>query len=286
MNIQILADSACDLSEKHYHDLNIKMVPLTVRLDGKEYKDGKNISPKAVYDAMRNGKKPTTSQVSPQSFKAIFTSYAETNQPLIYLAFSSGLSGTYQTAKMVEQNIKEQYPEAPLYVVDTKCASIGYGLVVRRAAQLAQQGAGIEEILETATYHAQHMEHIFTVDDLEYLFRGGRVSRTQAFVGTLLKIKPILHVEDGQLIPIEKVRGSKKVFQRMLEIMEERGVDLSNQTIGISHGDDLERAQKLADMIKAKFNVNDLVIEMVGATIGTHSAPGNIALFFLNDEYK
>src|SRR5699024_5006064 len=144
----------CALSEKLYHDLNIKMVPLTIRLDGKEYKDGKNISPTTEYNAMKNKKKTTTSQVSQQSFKDIITCYAETNQPLIYLAFSSGLSSTYQTAKMVEQNIKEQYPEAPLYVVDTKCASIGYGLVVRRAAQLAQQGAGIEEILETATYHA------------------------------------------------------------------------------------------------------------------------------------
>src|SRR5699024_4926914 len=146
---------------------------------------------------------------------------------------------------MVEQNIKEKYPEAPLYVVDTKCASIGYGLVVRRAAQLAQQGAGIEEILETATYHAQHMEHILTVDDLEYLFRGGRVSRTQALVGTLVNITPILHVEDEQLMPIENVRGSNKDGQRMLQIMEERGGLVTNQTVGISHADDLERAQQI-----------------------------------------
>src|SRR5699024_186709 len=137
-----------------------------------------------------------------------------------------------------------------------------------------------------AQYHAKHMEHIFTVDDLEYLYRGGRVSRTAAFVGTLLKIKPILHVDDGKLVPLEKIRGSKKVLSRMLDIMEERGTDFKNQTIGISHGDDPETAQKLAEMIKEKFDVQKVLIEMVGAVIGAHSGPGTLAVFFLNDEYK
>lgn len=286
MTIQILADSACDLSETHYKTYDIEMIPLTVHLDDQEYKDGIGIKPKKVYDAMREGKSPKTSQVSPQAFKTMFTSYAEANQPLVYLAFSSELSGTYQTAKMMEQEVKETYPDAELHVVDTHCASIGYGLVILRAAQLAKDGAGIEEIIETATYHANHMEHIFTVDDLEYLYRGGRVSKTAAFVGSFLKIKPILHVEGGKLVPLEKIRGSKKVLNRMLEIMEERGTDFSNQTIGISHGDDVETAQKLASMIKEKFGVDDILIEMVGATIGAHAGPGTLALFFLNHTYQ
>lgn len=286
MSIKILADSACDLSKNHYNEYDIEMVPLTVHLDEKEYADGKEIKPKAIYDAMREGKSPKTSQVSPQTFKTIFTSYAEANQPLIYLAFSSELSGTYQTAKMMEQEVKETYPDATLHVIDTKCASIGYGLVILRAAKLAKDGATIDNIIETATYHAKHMEHIFTVDDLEYLYRGGRVSKTAAFVGTLLKIKPILHVEDGKLIPLEKIRGSKKLLNRMLEIMEERGTDFSNQTVGISHGDDLETAEKCAEMIKEKFDPHEVVIEMVGSVIGSHAGPGTIALFFLNNEYK
>ncbi|TFJ93581.1 DegV family protein [Lentibacillus salicampi] len=286
MTIQILADSACDLSETHYKTYDIEMIPLTVHLDDQEYKDGIGIKPEKVYDAMREGKSPKTSQVSPQAFKTMFTSYAEANQPLVYLAFSSELSGTYQTAKMMEQEVKETYPDAELHVVDTHCASIGYGLVILRAAQLAKDGAGIEEIIETATYHANHMEHIFTVDDLEYLYRGGRVSKTAAFVGSFLKIKPILHVEGGKLVPLEKIRGSKKVLNRMLEIMEERGTDFSNQTIGISHGDDVETAQKLASMIKEKFGVDDILIEMVGATIGAHAGPGTLALFFLNHTYQ
>jgi len=286
MTIKILADSACDLSETHYKTYDIEMIPLTVHLDGQDYQDSIDIKPKKVYDAMREGKSPKTSQVSPQAFKTIFTSYAEANQPLVYLAFSSELSGTYQTAKMMEQEVKEAYPDAELHVIDTKCASIGYGLVILRAAQLAKDGAGSREIIDTATYHSEHMEHIFTVDDLEYLYRGGRVSKTAAFVGSFLKIKPILHVEDGKLVPLEKIRGSKKLLNRMLDIMEERGIDFSNQTIGISHGDDLEKAERIADMVKEKFDAKDVLIEMVGSTIGAHSGPGTLAIFFLNSNYK
>lgn len=286
VNVKILTDSACDLSKTYYNEFDVEMVPLTVQLDEKEYEDGINISPKTIYDAMRAGKSPKTSQVSQQYFKSIFSSHAEINQPVIYLAFSSGLSGTFQAAKIAEQEVKEDHPDAPIYLLDTKCASLGFGLVVLRAARLAQTGASVEEILETAKYHAEHMEHIFTVDDLEYLYRGGRVSKTAAFVGTLLKIKPILHVVDGKLEPLENIRGSKKLMNRILEITEERGTDLSNQTVGIVHGDDLEAAEKLATLVKEKFNPKAIHIEMVGSVIGAHAGPGTLALFFLNSEYQ
>lgn len=282
MNVKILTDSASDLSESHYNEYNVEMVPLTVHLDEKEFEDGKTIDPKTIYDAMRKGKSPTTSQVSAQLFKSIFTSYAEANHPLIYVAFSSELSGTFHAAKMMENEVKEEYPGAPIHVIDTKCASLGYGLIVIQAAKMAQNGASVEEIVDAVKFKATHMEHIFTVDDLEYLYRGGRVSKTAAFVGTLLKIKPILHVADGKLIPLEKLRGSKKLFTRMLQIMEERGTNFKNQTIGISHGDDIERAEQLAAMIKEKFGVQEIEIEMVGSVIGAHSGPGTLALFFLN----
>ncbi|WP_100011442.1 DegV family protein [Lentibacillus sediminis] len=282
MTVKILTDSACDLSEKHYNEFDIEMVPLTVHLDEKDYKDGE-INPKTVYDAMRKGSSTKTSQVSPQTFKAIFTSYAEKNQPLVYVGFSSELSGTYQTAKMMEQEVKEEYPDAPIHLVDTKSASLGFGLVVLHAAKMAKEGFTAEEVATAAADHAEHMEHIFTVDDLEYLKRGGRVSKTQAFVGGLLNIKPILHVENGKLVPLEKIRGSKKLFPRMLELMKERGKNWENQTIGISHGDDLERAEQLASMIKEKFGVQEVVIEMVGSVIGAHAGPGTIALFFQNE---
>ncbi|MEK4801402.1 MULTISPECIES: DegV family protein [Oceanobacillus] len=284
MAIQILTDSSCDLTLEQFSELDIQIAPLTVHLDGQDYEDGVTIQAKTVYDAMRQGKAPKTSQISPQTFKEIFTSHAKENKPLVYIAFSSQLSGTYQTAKMMEQEVKEAYPDAPIHVIDTKCASLGQGLVVLHAAKLAKQGASVDEVVNAVRYQSEHMEHIFTVDDLEYLKRGGRISKAQAFVGTLLKVKPLLHVDDGKLVPLEKIRGSKKVLSRMLELMEERGLDLTNQTIGISHGDDLERAEQLSKMIQDKFSVseNQIVIEMVGSVIGAHSGPGTIALFFSN----
>jgi DegV family protein with EDD domain len=286
MSIKIMADSASDLTKDYFAEYDMELVSLTVHLDDKDYRDGVDITPKNVFDAMKKGKTPKTSQVSPQTFKDIFTKYAESKQPLIYLAFSSELSGTYQTAKMMEQEVKEEYPDADIHVIDTKCASIGYGLVVLHAAKMAKDGKSKEEIIEDAKNRALHMEHIFTVDDLEYLYRGGRVSKTAAFVGSLLNIKPILHVEQGKLIPLEKMRGTKKLLGRILEIMEQRGGNFENQVIGISHGDDLERAEKLAEMIKEKFGVKEFVIEYVGSAIGAHAGPGTIALFFLNKSFK
>ncbi|QDP39769.1 DegV family protein [Radiobacillus deserti] len=286
MNVKILADSACDLGAQSVEQYDIDILSLTVQLDDENFEDGKTISAKTVYDAMRNGKAPKTSQVSPQTFKDAFVKYAEQNQPCVYLAFSSELSGTYQAAKLMEQEVKEQYPEWQFEILDTKAASLGLGLIVLRAAKLAKEGADFTSIVETSRYHAEHMEHIFTVDDLEYLYRGGRVSKTAAFVGTLLKIKPLLHMEDGKLIPLEKIRGSKKVFKRMVEVMEERGVDLANQPIGISHGDSLETAHLVRDMIQETFGNKQIHIEMVGSAIGAHSGPGTIAIFFLNQPYK
>ncbi|GAE93608.1 DegV family protein [Gracilibacillus boraciitolerans JCM 21714] len=237
MSVKILADSACDLSAEDLKKYGIEMLPLTVQLDGKDYQDGVSISSKQVYDAMREGKSPPkTAQVSPHLFKEAFEKHAKAGNQVLYLAFSSELSGTYQGAKLMEQEVKEAYPDFKLHVLDTKCASLGYGLVVIRAAELAQTGAGMDEILEVSKHFYEHMEHIFTVDDLEYLYRGGRVSKTAAFVGTLLKIKPLLHMEDGKLIPLEKIRGSKKVYKRMIEVMSKRGTDFENQVVGISHG--------------------------------------------------
>ncbi|KGP71094.1 DegV family protein [Pontibacillus yanchengensis] len=286
MNVQIITDSGCDLPNSLIEKYNINRVPLTVHLDGEDYRDAETIDSKQVYDAMRNGKEPKTSQVSPQTFKEEFEKYAKEGKTCIYFALSSELSGTYQTGKMMLQEVTEEYPDFDLRIIDTHCASLGFGLVVLRAAQLAQEGASADDIVEMGTYHMTHMEHIFTVDDLEYLKRGGRVSKTAAFVGTMLKIKPLLHVEEGKLIPLEKIRGSKKVIKRMIEVMEERGQDFSDQIVAISHGDDLERANQLAAQIKEQFNPKDILIHPVGSSIGAHSGPGTIALFFLNDSYK
>ncbi|KGX87764.1 DegV family protein [Pontibacillus litoralis] len=286
MNVQIIADSACDLPNSIIEQYGIKRVPITVHLNDTDYLDAETIDPKQVYDAMRDGKAPKTSQVSPQTFKDLFEAYAQAGQSCIYLAFSSELSGTYQTAKMMQQEVLEQYPDFNLHIMDTHCASLGYGLVVLEAAKMAQSNHSLDTILEVATYYKDHVEHIFTVDDLEYLKRGGRVSKTAAFVGTMLKIKPLLHVEDGKLIPLEKIRGSKKVLNRMVDIMKERGEDFSQQTIAISHGDDVKRAEQLSTIIQNTFQPKEIIIHTIGSAIGAHSGPGTIALFFLNKPMK
>ncbi|MCU9612456.1 DegV family protein [Caldibacillus lycopersici] len=282
--VKILTDSGSDLPLTFLNEYNVTLLPLQVHLDDKEYEDVIAINPKVIYDAMRSGKAPKTSQVSPNTIKDKFTELAIQKQPSVYIAFSSELSGTYQTAVMIREQVLEDYPELDLTIIDSKCASLGHGLVVLHAAKLAENGASKETIINEVNHYCQHMEHLFTVDDLEYLRRGGRVSRASAFVGGLLNVKPLLNVEDGKLIPLEKHRGRKKLFNRIIELMEERGVNLEDQLIGISHGDDEETALQIKQSIEEKFGSKHFLINMVGSTIGAHSGPGTIAIFFLNEK--
>lgn len=283
-NVKLITDSGCDLPYEFLVEHDIEFIPLKVELEGKEYDDVTKISAKAVYDAMRNGKSPKTSQASPTKVKEVFTKLAEAKQTGIYIAFSSELSGTYQTACMIREQVLEEYPDFDLTIIDTKAASLGHGLIVYHAVRLAQTGATKDKIVQETKFYSEHMEHLFTVDDLEYLRRGGRVSRASAFVGGLLNIKPLLNVEEGKLIPIEKIRGKKKVLTRILELMEIRGVDIQNQLIGISHGDDEETALLMKEMIEERFGCKHFYMNIVGSVIGAHSGPGTLAIFFLNEK--
>jgi DegV family protein with EDD domain len=282
MQVKILADSACDLPKSFYEENNVTLLPLKVHLNGEEYEDVKNIDPKAVYNAIRNGSTPKTSQTSPLLFEEVFTQMAERNEDGIYIAFSSELSGTYSTAVMILDQVKEKYPNFNLTIVDTKCASLGIGLIVQEAAKLAQNNASKEEILKDVLFRSVHMEHLFTVEDLDYLARGGRVSKASAFLGGLLNIKPILNVEDGKLVPIEKIRGKKKVLRRIIEIINERGAHLGDQIIGISHADNEETAQEMKAMIVEEFHPKEVYISSIGSAIGAHTGAGTISIFFLN----
>lgn len=284
MGVRILCDSASDLSEDLLKEYSIDRLSLMVIKGEEEYFDGLTISSKEVYDGMKDGEIFKTSQVPPSSFEKKFEEYAKNQDSVIYLAFSSELSGTHQAAVFVKEQIKEQYPEFDLTIIDTKSASIGLGLIVLEAGRLAKEGKSKEEILKTVEFYLDHIQHVFTVDNLEYLFRGGRVSKTQALVGGLLNIKPILNMEDGKLVPLDKVRGKSKVYKALLDLMDERtkGADLTTQIIGISHADDLENALKLKEMISERFAVKDFVIGDIGATIGAHVGPGTLALFFMS----
>jgi DegV family protein with EDD domain len=282
MTVKILADSACDLPLNFYNENNVVLFPLKVQINDQDYEDVKTIDSKTVYEAIRSGVVPKTSQVSPLLFEEIFTEMAEKNEEGIYIAFSSELSGTYSTAVMILDQVKEKYPNFQLTIVDTKCASLGAGLIVMEAARLANNNATKEEILADIRFRCEHMEHIFTVEDLDYLAKGGRVSKASAFLGGLLNIKPILNMEDGKLVPIEKIRGQKKVFRRIIELMKERGSKLNEQTIGISHADTEATALEAKEMIINEFHPTEVYISSIGSAIGSHTGPGTISIFFLN----
>ena len=289
MTVKILTDSACDLPEDILKEYDIDVMPIVVIDNDVEYLDNVTIEPKTLYDNMRNGKIYKTSQIPINTFQDKFEEIAKEGRSTIYIAFSSGLSATYQSAVMTRDSLKEKYPDLDLTIVDSKSASLGFGILVYTAAKMAKEGKSKEEILKMLDFYIDVNEHIFTVDDIEYLFRGGRVSRTKAFLGGLLNVKPVLEVtRDGKLRPLEKIRGKGKVLKRMLEIMEERAkdADLRLQIIGISHGDDLENALKLKSMIEEKFGVKDFIINYIGCAKGAHSGPGAIALFFLNKNYE
>ncbi|AGE78686.1 TPA: DegV family protein [Bacillus thuringiensis] len=284
MSVKIITDSAADLPVELLQAYDIDLIPLRVYDEAEtEYLDGVTLESVTLLQKMREGAVYRTSLPSLETFQEKFVSYAKEGNPCIYLAFSSELSGTYQSSVVIKEEVKETYADLDLEIIDTKCASLGQGLVVLEAAKMAKDGAPKEDILNRVAFLMNHMEHIFTVADLQYLVRGGRLSKVAGFIGGLLNIKPILNVEEGKLVPLEKVRGKKKVLSRIVDIMEERGKDLKGQTIGITHGDDLETAEALKSLITERFGCEVFIVNTIGAAIGAHTGPGVITLFFLNE---
>ena len=284
MGVKIITDSAADLPVELLQAYDIDLIPLRVYDESEtEYLDGVTLESVTLLQKMREGAVYRTSLPSLETFQEKFVSYAKEGNPCIYLAFSSELSGTYQSSVVIKEEVKETYANLDLEIIDTKCASLGQGLVVLEAAKMAKDGASKEDILNRVAFLMNHMEHIFTVADLQYLVRGGRLSKVAGFIGGLLNIKPILNVEEGKLVPLEKVRGKKKVLGRIVDIMEERGKELKGQTIGITHGDDLETAEALKALITERFGCEVFIVNTIGAAIGAHTGPGVITLFFLNE---
>ncbi|MFE5390295.1 DegV family protein [Bacillus thuringiensis] len=284
MGVKIITDSAADLPVELLQAYDIDLIPLRVYDETEtEYLDGVTLESVTLLQKMREGAVYRTSLPSLETFQEKFVSYAKEGNPCIYLAFSSELSGTYQSSVVIKEEVKETYANLDLEIIDTKCASLGQGLVVLEAAKMAKDGASKEDILKRVDFLMSHMEHIFTVADLQYLVRGGRLSKVAGFIGGLLNIKPILNVEEGKLVPLEKVRGKKKVLSRIVDIMEERGKDLKGQTIGMTHGDDLETAEALKSLITERFGCEVFIVNTIGAAIGAHTGPGVITLFFLNE---
>lgn len=280
--MRLFADSASDLPKHFFIDENVEYFPLRVHIGDAEYEDIRTIHSKTVYDAIRSDIHPKTSQASPEEMMNTFEKLAKDGEEGLYIAFSSQLSGTYSTAVMIADQVREDYPGLNLTIIDSKAASLGYGMIVKEAARLRSEGKPLAAIIDDVNFMVAHLESLFTVEDLDYMAKGGRISKGSAFVGGLLNIKPLLHVEDGKLVPIEKLRGRKKVLKRIVDVMKERGTDWSAQTISISHGDDMEYALMLKQEIEAQLQPKNVEIYMIGSVIAAHTGPGTLAVFFLN----
>lgn len=285
----ISTDTSCDFPLEYVQEHQIPLVTLFYSIDGVS---GSNGCPNAeelknFYDKMRAGAQTKTQQASIEDTEQVFREVAQQGKDLLHIAFSSGLSGTANAARLAAENIMEEFPDRKIVVIDSLCASLGQGLLVDYAIRQREQGKTLEETAQWVQEHIQNLCHLFTVEDLKYLQRGGRISKTTALVGTMIGIKPVLHVdEEGKLVPIAKVRGRKASVQALVQKMEENigSFRQQKQTIFISHGDCLEDAKALAQMVKEKFGYDDFLINNVGPTIGSHSGPGTLALFFLGEK--
>ena len=286
-NFIITTDTTCDLPAEYIREHEIGMLSLTYTLNETTYSWEQPLPVRDFYDHMRNGSLPTTSQANPEEAKALFEQIIrEQDADILHIAFSSGLSGSYNSSRIAANELLEDYPEHRIIVVDSLCASLGEGLLVHKAVCLKEQGKSLDETAAWLEENKLHLVHNFTVDDLFHLYRGGRVSKTAAFVGTMINLKPILHVDnEGHLIPLAKVRGRKKSLTARVDAMEKQVGTWrdKNDVIFISHGDCEEEAQLVADLIKKRLGYESFLINYVGPTIGAHTGPGVIALFYMGD---
>ena len=281
----IITDSSCDLTSEMADELEVTVLPLSFNLMGREYHnylDGREISFPDFYTHIRNGEDCTTSAVNMEAFASAMEPVLQSGKDVLCIAFSSGLSNTYNAAKLACEELASKYPERKVYSVDTLCASLGEGLLVYLAVQEKRKGKNIDQLRSWLEANKLHLCHWFTVEDLNHLKRGGRISAATALIGTMLNIKPVLHVDDaGHLINVGKARGRHASLTALVDHMEETAIDPASQVVFISHGDSQADADLVAQEVKKRFGVKTVITNFVGPVIGAHSGPGTIALFFL-----
>ena len=281
----IVTDSSCDLPDKLAKELELTVLPLSFHLNGKDYRnylDEREMPIREFYSHIRAGETCTTSAVNVDSYKNVMEPLLQQGKDILDIAFSSGLSATYSSAKIACEELSEQYPERKIFAVDTLAASLGQGLLISLAVQKKREGKSIEEVRAWVEENRLSLCHWFTVDDLNHLKRGGRISGATALLGTMMNIKPVMHVDDeGHLIPMGKVRGRRASLDALADHMEATAVDPASQTVFISHGDCQEDAEYLAGEIRRRMGVEKFVIGNCGPVVGAHSGPGTMALFFV-----
>lgn len=280
----ILTDAAGDLPVGLAESMGVTVIPLEVNMED-DLKLSCEIDIKEFYTYLRAKHGAKTSAINMDTFTNYFKPLVESGKDVLYIAFSSGLSGTYMAAKNAAEELMEEYPDRKIVVVDSLCASLGQGLMVKLAVDKKNEGADIDSVAAFVEETKLHLCHWFTVEDLFFLKRGGRVSAATAVVGTMLQIKPVLHVDnEGKLISMDKVRGRQGSIKALLDKMKATATEPAKQTVYISHGDCYDDAKKLADMITEELGTTDILISEIGPVIGAHSGPGTVALFFLGTE--
>lgn len=282
----ITTDSATDLPEEFLKENGIGCTYLSCIIDGKTYNNENVLPVKEFYASMRNGSLPTTAQVNPEAARALFEPYLKEGKDILHIAFSSGLSGSWNSCRIAAEELMEEYPDRKIIAIDSLAASMGQGLLVYMALQHKNAGEDLETVAKWTEEHKNNVAHVFTVDDLNHLYRGGRVSKATAVVGSVLNIKPVLHVdEEGKLVSIGKARGRKKALQELVKLMDEKigSYKDSCDTIFVSHGDCEEDAQYVIDKVKEKYQIKTVMTSFIGTVIGAHSGPGTLALFFMSD---
>lgn len=278
--MKLFADSCTDMTLEETEKRGIEVLPLTITIDDKSYRDQIDITSEEVLQAISDGKRPSTSQTNPENFVEKFMPYAEKGEPILYIALSSELSGTYQSAVIARDTVLEDHPDADITLIDTKAVSYGLGMIVGRASDDIRNGLSKEEVIANTEKNVKNIRHFFTVNDLDYLAQGGRLSKGSAFLGGLLNIKPLLHVEDGKLVPLEKHRGLKKVFSSMINHMNKDNV---SGKAHIVQSNVMDSAEQLKDKVLSETNIDEVNISMIGPTIASHTGNGTIALFYFNE---
>lgn len=287
MKTVILTDSCCDLPIDFVKENNIEVMPLRVNIKGKEIKDdlGQSIEYKAFYDMIREGEMPSTSQVNAYEFTEVFEKYSNQGYSIIYIGFSSALSGCVNSARIAKENVEGEISSADITIIDTKCASMGLGLVVYYAASMLKNGASKDEVVAWIEDNKLKVNHWFTVDDLNHLKRGGRISATVATVGSLLGIKPTLKIDDeGKVIPGDKIKGRKKALKYLAKQLKDKAIKPEEQVIFICNADCKDEAEDIKKMILEEVKVKDIIITSIGSVIGTHGGPGTLGVVFIGTE--
>lgn len=281
----IVSDSTVDLPKEYLQSKQVPIISLSYIMDGVTYEEMDGLSHKEFFEKLRAGSLPTTSQINPEQAREALEPFAKEGKDILYIGFSSGLSGSYNSVRMAAEDLKEEYPDINIIAIDSLCACMGEGLLLYKALELKEHGMSMEEIAKWVKANKLHICHNVTVDDLNHLHRGGRISKTTAVVGSMIKIKPIIHMSDeGKLVVIGKERGRKKSLVSIVDRMEKQMQGYDNDIVMITHGDCIEDAEFVKKQVEERFGIHNVMINGIGSVIGSHTGAGVVAVFFMGDK--